>query len=251
MTPYEIVAICLSVIAILIPLAQWIWKKFIVKAKLNFYPNGKVLLFFNQSGSYVRLDGVFEALKASISIKKLTMKIIRRKDSQELNLAWSVFISPVNQNLMGAYLQNNETAHPFRIEADSIMCAFTEFANIYDSNKSFTEKTKNVFALIPTLKQSNKLYDSAYEKYILSEEYKLARMEISKDFFWEIGKYDIIISAEHGNTTTQFKYCFTVNEHDYSKLTTNICESIITPLKNVYAVPLNYQSVFTELSKTE
>ena len=250
MTPYEIVAICLSAVAILISLTQWFWKKFIIKSQLKFYPNGKMKLFFNQSGSYVRLDGVFEALKAPISIKKLTLKIIRKKDSQELNLDWSVFISPVNQNLMGTFVQNNETAHPFRIEADSIMCAFTEFANIYDSNKVFMEKAKAVFDLLPTLEQIQN-YDKAFDKYTTSEEYKLARLEVSKEFFWEIGKYDVILTAEHSNKRSQFKYGLSVNEHDYRLLTTNICESLITPLKNMFSVPLNYQSVNSELIKYE
>ena len=58
MTPYEIVAICLSSIAILIPFIQWAWKKWICKAKLNYYPTGQAYLYFNHSGSYLRIDGV-------------------------------------------------------------------------------------------------------------------------------------------------------------------------------------------------
>ena len=47
MTPYEIVAICLSSIAILIPIIQWAWKKWVCKAKLNYYPIGQAYLYFD------------------------------------------------------------------------------------------------------------------------------------------------------------------------------------------------------------
>ena len=60
MTPYEIVAICLSSIAIIIPIAQWAWKRWVQKPILNYHPNGTARLLFNQSGSYLQIDGVYD-----------------------------------------------------------------------------------------------------------------------------------------------------------------------------------------------
>ena len=71
MTIYEFLAIVLSAIAILIPIFQAIWKKWIIKEKLNFLPTGRIALFFNQSGSYIRVDGVYEAENKTISVKNI------------------------------------------------------------------------------------------------------------------------------------------------------------------------------------
>lgn len=122
MTEYEKIAIALSTIAILIPIIQWAWKKWDVKAILSFHPTGRIMLFFNQSGSYVRFDGVYEAERKPITVKNISLKITREKDEHIYNLSWSSFISPVNQNITGNLVQTTEAAHPFRIEADSVVC---------------------------------------------------------------------------------------------------------------------------------
>lgn len=70
MTKYEGVSVVLSIIAIIIPIVQWLWKKLVQKPKVKYYPNGKAMLFFNHSGSYVRIDGVLEAINQPVSIKK-------------------------------------------------------------------------------------------------------------------------------------------------------------------------------------
>ena len=38
-TVYEILALILSLVAILVPLVKWLWKTFCVRAKLQFIPN--------------------------------------------------------------------------------------------------------------------------------------------------------------------------------------------------------------------
>ena len=152
MTSYEIVAICLSSIAILIPIVQWGWKKWVQKPILNYHPNGTARLLFNQSGSYLQIDGVYEAVNKPISVKNISVCVKRQRDNETLNLTWSTFISPVVQRVAGNAVQTNETAHPFRIEANSIMCAFTEFADAFNSYaKTFKTKTDVLFQNIRCL----------------------------------------------------------------------------------------------------
>ena len=118
-TIYEVFALTLSIVAILIPVIQWAWKKWIVTPRIYFHSTGRVLLFFNQSGSYIRIDGVYEVMNKPVTITKIAVKVTRRKDGQKKNLMWSSFISPVSQSMIGNYLQTTEFAHSFRIEADS------------------------------------------------------------------------------------------------------------------------------------
>lgn len=86
MTFYELLAVILAAIAIIIPIVQAIWKKWFKKAKLNYISNGKAKLLFNQSGSYLQIDGVYEAINKPISVKKVTVQINRQKDDAKLNL---------------------------------------------------------------------------------------------------------------------------------------------------------------------
>ena len=94
---YELLALILSAVAIFVPLIKWAWNKWITKPILNFLPTGKAQIFTNRSGSYMELDGVFEAQKKPVTIKQMSLKVKRKKDDKILNLNWSTFVSPVNQ----------------------------------------------------------------------------------------------------------------------------------------------------------
>ena len=114
-------------------------------AKVRYYPTGQATLFFNQSGSYIRLNGVLEAERSAATIKKMSLTLTRKHDDRKLNLVWSCFISPVNQNMLGNYLQTTEAAHPFRVEADSVACAFIEYSDPSDTYGVVPIATKVIY----------------------------------------------------------------------------------------------------------
>lgn len=250
MTFYELLAIILAAVAIIVPIMQVAWKKWIQKAKLNYISNGKVKLLFNQSGSYLQIDGVYEAINKPISVKNVTIRIIRQKDDAKLNLSWSSFRSPVYQNIAGNALQTTETAHPFRIEADSIMCAFIEFADAFDSfGKTFSKETKSLFDNIVQIRKSYKEYTEALNKYQSSEDYKRVKSIIEKDFFWNIGQYNIEIKTYYKNKSVKYIFTFSISESDYEKLVLNIDESLISPLKDRFGIMRCYQWADIELKE--
>ena len=252
MTPYEIVAICLSAIAIIIPIIQWAWKKWIQKSKLNYHPNGTARLLFNQSGSYLQINGVYEAINKPISVKNISVSVKRQKDNESLNLTWSTFISPVVQRMGDNSVQTNETAHPFRIEANSITCVFTEFADAFNSyEKTFKTKTYALFQNIPDICKNAMDYSLALPKYQSLSEYNNAKSFVENEFFWNIGKYDVVIQARYENKTIDYVFEFSVGEADYQQISQNINESLISPLKDAYGMLRNYQFVDVELKEKQ
>jgi hypothetical protein len=247
-TIYELLALVLSCVAILIPIIQWTWKKWVIKPILTYLPTGSAMLFFNQSGSYIRIDGVYEAENKPISVKKIAVTVKRQKDDGTLNLIWSGFISPVTQNVVGNYLKTSESAHPFRIEADNILCVFTEFGDKFDSfGKNFRDNTALLFGKIPEITINCKDYSSAVEEYKNIPEYKIAENILIKEFYWEIGKYDIDMEVTYGNQNKHFCYTISIGEYEYKQLLDNIEESLLSPLKQVYGVKWNYHSPSVEL----
>lgn len=250
MTFYELLAIILAAVAIIIPIAQTIWKKWFVPAELNYYPTGRAFLFFNQSGSYIRIDGVFESERKSISIKKVKIKITRERDEQKLNLAWSSLISPVSQSVSGNYMHVMESAHPLRLEANSFICAFTEFGDAFDSfGKTFNTNTTPLFKQIDTLGKIYNSYDEASAVYKNTPEYLHAKEVLRKEFFWEIGKNDIDIEVYYNEEIKHFYYSISVGELENGLLKNNIDESLLSPLKSYYGVKWNYYTATIELNE--
>lgn len=250
MTFYEFLAIILAAVAIIIPIGQAIWRKWVLKGKINFLPTGRVKLFFNQSGSYIRIDGVFESIHKPVSLKKTSVKVTRHKDDCKLNLAWSSFISPVNQTVIGNYMQTTEAAHPFQIAADSIACAFIEYSDEFDSfGKKFRADTATLFSKINDIRNECADYLLAIERYKNTSEYSAAKTMLSKEFFWEIGKYSVDIGVIYGKKSKHFHYTISIGEYEHRLLIDNIDEALLSPLKSAYGVGWDYHTVNVELQE--
>ena len=246
-TVLSIIAICVS---ILIPFVQWVYKKWIATAIVKFYPTGQATLFFNQSGSYIRINGVIESERSSTTIKKMSIVLTRKRDDRKLNLIWSYLVSPVNASMLGNYVQSSEAAHPFRVEADSVACAFVEYSDPSDSSG---KKIRSICAdLLPLIMQvvQKHTYDEALTALSKSPEYLDAKNNVLGDFFWEIGQYMVDVSVEYGKQKTKtFSFDFTVSEQDYNDLRSNIDESLIAKLKDFYSVRWSFRSPMVEITE--
>ena len=247
MTSYEFIAIILSAVAIIIPIFQAIWKKWIVRAKLKYYPTGRAYLYCNKSGSYISIEGVFEALRKPITVKKVAVSIERVKDSRKLNLQWSVFNSPVNQSIAGNFASSSEIAHPFRIEADSVMCAFTEFADAYNSaGKKIVPAFDKLTQKMMQISSSTQDYNVVKQAIMNTPEYLEAKSALEKEYYWEIGKYNVVITAQYSDKIVTFNHGFEVDKDEYDKLQANLEEVLISCVKSAYRVPFAMQSVSVE-----
>ena len=248
MTTYEKWAITLSILAILIPIIQWVWRRWISKPVLRHLPTGRAFLFINRSGSYIQIEGVYEAENKPISVKNINLQVIRKQDNSMLNLSWSTFTSPVNQKFVGNYTSTSEIAHPFRIDANNVVCAFTEFSDFYDSSaKMFQPYYATLVKDAQKLIKSEISFEQAYNEYIELNSYKEAKAFLEKILFWEIGKYETILEVEYNTRKAFFKYTFDVSKEDYEHLISNLNETILSPLKDAYVIPYAFQMVKVEL----
>ena len=254
MSIYEKYSIVISAIAVLIsiltPIIQWAYKKWIKSAKVKYYPTGQATLFFNQSGSYIRLNGVIESENKAVTIKKMSIALTRKRDDQKLNLVWTYLISPVSQSMLGNFVQTTEIAHPFRVEADSVACAFIEYGD--PSNSSSIKIRKLCSDLKPIFQQNfvNKPYKEAIEICTKTPEYMDAKNSMLSDFYWEIGKYNAVVIIEYDKQKKkEFSYEFEVSDQSSLSLRHNIDESLIAEVKNANRVPLSFQAPFVELSE--
>lgn len=256
MSKYETISTVLSIIAIslsiLVPFVQWVWKKWIMTAKVKYYPTGQTMLFFNQSGSYIRFNGVLESQRKAATIKRMSLVLTRKRDDQKLKLLWSYLISPVNQNMLGNYVQTTEAAHPFRVEADSVACAFVEYSDPSDSSGKKIRKICLDLSSSKLQISQNLSYEEALSDFSKFPEYIDAKNSLLSDFYWEIGNYTVDISVDYDKRKTKtFSFDFTVSEQDYTDLRNNIDESLIIKLKEYYHVLPAFRSPMVEISEAK
>lgn len=250
MTKYELLSLIISIIALVAPAARWIYKNWIKKEKLQYHPNGKITLFFNRSSSYLRLDGVLEALNHPISVKKMEV-VVNKNQNTSLTLPWSVFYSPFTQQISGApiYSSMTEIAHPFKIEEDSIYCVFTEFSN-NDANNTIMFYLKDLFNKANELIIFARDYTDALEQYKNCDLYRDVKGKISSMYFWDIGKYEFVLRVSYLNSVKEFSFFGEIRESDYEKLYSNVEEVLLYPLKVAYKQQSNNKAIIIDISQT-
>lgn len=251
MTKYEkfsiVLAIAALVFSVLVPLIQWIYREK-RKAVLKYYPTGHAFAYCNLSGSYIRIDGVFEALKRAISLKKVSISIVRKKDEKKLNLEWLKFYSPSTQSFMGLQAFAEELAHPFRIDADHVACAFIEFSDPNDSaGKTIRPLYNNLLEECNKIKVEESDFYKAKKLLVSADSYRIFKDTIKQELFWEIGEYQVTVIAHYEEKDVNFTVKTSVSETQYGQFLAGIDELCLIHLKSLYGVKGNYQPVQLDL----
>lgn len=247
-TVYEVIALFLSFIAIMIPIVQWAWNRWLVKPVLNHLTTGKINPCFNRSGSYLRIESVYEAVNKPITVKHIALKLIRCRDEKKLNQVWSSFWSPITQNFSGKYTSTIEGAHPFRIEKNSITTAFTEFEDLSNTlQRSLSEFDRDVDFFVKDCLGQMLPYSETIARFEKQTFYKNMKDALMKEFFWDIGKYKAEIVVKYDDSEKTFSYSFVINEVEYNKLKHNVEETLLSPIKQAYNMLFDFQVVSLKL----
>lgn len=251
MTVYELIAIILSVLALIIPAIKWVYDKFFKRLKIDFLPSGMITLFHNKSGSYISLGGVYEAQNKSTTIKEISAKVIRKSDNATLSLMWSTFSSPVFRSIAGNYESSFETAHPFKVEADTLVPAFVEFA---DAASNMDETTNNVLqpvenASIPILSQTNIALLVADTGVKALPEYSTAKLSLNDYFFWKKGTYEIILTTVHSKGSFDKKYELRLSKEESDLMRQNIDNLLVLHVAKHFRMTMPMNSVRKEFKE--
>lgn len=240
---YEFLAIILAILALVIPFFKWLYNEKVKRVKVDFLPSGMITLYYNRSGSYISLGGVFEARNKAAIVKEITAKVIRGSDSAALALLWSSFSSPIVKKIAGTMERSFETAHPFRIDKDSLYPVFVEFqhANV-NADEVFIKlampalNVANSFA-----SQVNADYSSAVYQTKSTKEYHDACLALNDYFFWKCDSYRLIMTTKYEDSTIEKEYVFSISDEESRKLRTNLDALLIEPISKrfMFFPPIN------------
>lgn len=250
MTTYELIAIILSVLALVIPAIKWAYDKFIKRLKIDFLPSGMITLYHNRSGSYISLGGVYEARNKSTTIREISAKVIRKSDNATLSLMWSTFPSPVFRSVAGNYETTFETAHPFKVEADTLAPAFVEFSNAVSDMNDVTNIALRpiVNASKPILSQFNTSVMSADAAVKALPEYGAAKLVLNDYFFWKPDAYQMVLTTVHSKGTFEKNYEFKLSVEESGILRNNIDNILALHTASHFGLTVQMGSVRKEFS---
>lgn len=243
MTAYELLAILLSAIAIMIPIFKAVWNKWIRKTSIVFLPSGLISVFFNKSGSYISFGGVYSVKNKAATVKSIASTVTRLSDKAVLDLRWSSFSSPIHRRIAGAYETSFETAHPFKVDADNLAPVFVEFeVKEQDVVGKLLSPAFLTTSTILNSYPSITLYE-ADQQLRCSQAYKEAFTKINDQFFWKPGKYQLLLSTDYNTQNITNLYEFELSDDDSKQLRANIDHLITSNLSFHFTKTMPYLNV--------
>lgn len=237
-TGYEIIAIGISILALIIPGIIWILKKFFINTKLEIYPTNQLKLLYNESGSYINIDFSIECKYKNVIIQNIETTITRESDGKKLELIQSIFKSPVYSSIGSNYLSSNETAHPFKIESNGLQNIFLEESNKNSETISKLSEIHN--SKLKDFTISNN-YDGDIVKFKNKDNYNEMYAKLYEELFWKKGKYTMQLIVKYNKDKQLIKkYYFEIDEKEAKLFENNVEEALLCRLKNIYHI----QSIF-------
>lgn len=203
-------------------------------------------MFFNKSGAYVSLGGVYEAKYKSAVIKKIVATVFRASDNAQLYLEWSTFPSPVCKRVSGGLETSFEAAHPIKVNTEQLEPVFVEFAN---GQLNMENKVNSIME--PVYSVANQILatpniDITFADMQLRQTAYVqgARTALNDEFFWKPGDYSIVMVTKY-NSTSQMSHCFKFNlsESESQRLRYNIESILVEPIANYYGRNLTINSI--------
>lgn len=242
----------------LVALVQvWIiaaWKKWIVRAKLEFHPTANIELGFSAFGSTISLPGALRALNKDVFVTEMRVQITRLADKAAHNFTWRAFKS---SRLSGPTLtpENIEFASSFTLGIGSpkvlnVFFASENFADRYAQKANAIRSAWSAFLLakqpiygaqMPALLQDPAFVDNLFQEYSKSGETLNFYTALNNGFFWHAGDYLIELKVS-GASIEDIIYRWQINlsEEEESRLRLNA----ISTMKEVCNIAVVYDFVY-------
>lgn len=242
MSPYEIIATIIAVIALLQPWIIKLYNHFLRKICVSFIPSAQIKLYYNKSGAYVYLGGVIESKNQAAVVEDISVKVIRQNDKAELNLDWSSFMVPVFQSIGGNPVSTSEIARPFKVEAGDLYPVFIEFASVNMQENNRRSEIYNIMASEAfNITRSIVAMEQAKQMLVNLPCYQVFREELLQDFYWKEADYIIELTITYNEEKIkQYRYKFSIDANEFTAFKENIANSLVSAIDEIYRVPTNF-----------
>lgn len=194
---------------------RWIKRKLMTN-KLNFIAIDNLILFFNQGGSFIRLNITLQPPNDAMTIKNIAVEIKRNKTEESRTFTWSAFLPLVSQTVGLVSIDTFSEAVPERILQDDIRTFKLEFSDTDNQRKSKLNRLVSNTAAIVTRLDLTKEAKELKQELKQQAEIISWHSELSEDFFWKEGNYSLRVIVRDSTEKTYEKtvsFCISAEEH--------------------------------------
>lgn len=249
----SLIAIIVSVLALLMPLWQFLYIRVFKPLSLRIIPFGRTNFIFNESGSYAVVKFSIECKNRNIVINNVRVDISTRRTTKEetLYLDWN-FIDPVSLSWIGSNMANsiNTTsyAHPIKVGKDTIEPCIVEFANnSIEATNALTDianqrnEQLNSFILSLSSEGQKPSVQAVIDGFRKTNEYRVLCSSYEKYLFWESGEYTLTVFLDYDNGKIHSQsFTFSVSVEEAKQEKENIDKTVFCKMMKENSIPVNF-----------
>jgi len=255
----SLIAIVVSILALLMPLWQYLYQKFFRPLKIRIIPFNKTAFLFNESGSYIKMKFSIDCENQDMVISKIGVEVTshRKVKKEILLLNWN-FFEPVNFNWLGSNMSNsiNTTAYarPIKVNKSSIEPFIIEFSSnsqdvINELSALSDERSNSLNNYIATLPNKDTVkIQEVIDGYKNTNEYSTTFNAYEKYLFWEAGDYSLKVIIEYGKDKQYTQtYKFSLDSQEAQKIKENIEKTIFCRFLSQNNISSGLNGLFKDL----
>lgn len=234
MTSYEILTITISVVAIItsigIPLIGYLYKK-LQKPRLDIFEfeYQPLVLMYSTLGNRIKFNFSILCQKAPCVIRSVEIGISSESKANQIKMRW-VIMEPIRldwANSMNSVINLNSMtlAHPFHIDADTLMPLSIQFEPF--DNSEFIETYDCCLSqinglVIPEAIREDRLCDSFEVISVCNDDLNILSHDLARLCFWESGRYKLHIKLIYdANQVFEKDFYFSLTAEESTQLQAN------------------------------
>ena len=227
-------AILIALIALIQPWIIYLWRRFLMTPKLDFYETGKIEIGFSSFGSTVGFNGTIRVKNRETFISKINLVVKKLKDSSVHEFEWAVF-RDTKFNIGNTEKINFELPYGILLKKDNpqrINIQFHDLKQQGELRETYDILTKSWYDYLdkeyPYETRKNDS-DSAnqtiqvFEKFSKQPEFIKAYEKFKSEFYWEKSKYELKINFHSDDMSKNHSvdYEFELSEEECTRIKWN------------------------------
>ena len=230
-----------------------LWKKYIMKAKIEIYETGPIEIGYSLFGPTVGLNGTLRALNKDVFIRSIELIIVREKDKSQHVFNWIAFRPPkidlsgrqsISMEIPSGFLISLNSPHRYNIAFNDNNLFEEMRPLISDYTLEWNKVVAQLSAILSPSVGATPPDEIKAQQIELIENFRKSNIRVNtgrsldRKCYWEPGNYSLTLSVRTSNPDRVFSknYHFFIDEANSENLKLNVITMLEEPISHYLGI---------------
>lgn len=206
-----------AIIALIQPWIIWAWKKYLLLGNLEFYSVGRLEVGYNNYASTLGVNGSIRTVNKDFYVKEITAELTKHKDKSKHQFVWAVLrdtnlnVSQQKIELPYGFIVSDATPYRINVQLHDLVQQETLKTIVLALKSKWNTYVDNNFPQAERLTVDEETYNETMLELFnqfKDDQTSEAHSKITKECYWQAGKYTFVLSISTANRNKKFKFNF-------------------------------------------